>query len=167
MAGGWVADAFGWRAAFIIQLPPIVLAFLLILWKVHLPHDEDKDGRTPWQLFKSIDWTGSFFIVAAVSISIITPRLTCQTSTLMVASSLTTSSGYPVTHPAVWGLALACFVSTVIFIFVERRAAQPILPLELLTKWSPALVLAAFTLNSAVNFSRVSIAPPQLTLSYS
>ncbi len=80
-----------------------------------------------------------------------------QISSLSFAASLTTSSGYPISHPLVWSLALLCAITLPLFAGIEKKAAEPILPLSLLTRLQPSLVLMGFVLTTATNFSRVSV----------
>lgn len=80
-------------------------------------------------------------------------------STLSIASSLTTSSNYALTHPLVAGLFATSALTLPIFIIIERRAAEPILPMSMLTRLQPSLALGGFFLLTASNFSRVSTAP--------
>jgi hypothetical protein len=77
-------------------------------------------------------------------------------STLSIASSLTTSSNYALTHPLVAGLFATSALTLPIFIIIERRAAEPILPMSMLTRLQPSLALGGFFLLTASNFSRVS-----------
>jgi hypothetical protein len=74
---------------------------------------------------------------------------------LSIASSLTTSSNYPLSHPLVYGLFLLSALTLPLFIHIERRAAEPILPIGMLTRFQPSLALGGFFLLTASNFSRV------------
>jgi hypothetical protein len=73
-----------------------------------------------------------------------------------VASSLITNVSYGPSHPLVHVLLAITLLSLPLFVWVEARAAEPILPLELLTQPQPALVFAAFFLLTATWFARVS-----------
>ena len=74
-----------------------------------------------------------------------------------MASSLTSSSGYAFTHPTVIGLFVTTLITLPLFAIIERRAAEPILPLSLLTRAQPSMVLLGFVLSTASNFARVSV----------
>jgi MFS family permease len=63
--GGFMADKYGWRSAFWVQIPAIAIATLLVVWKVHVPMVTG--GGTKWEKFKGIDWAGTFVLVIAVS----------------------------------------------------------------------------------------------------
>jgi len=49
-----------------LQLPLLVLASLLILWKVHIPMEEKSSTQTWQEKLKRIDWLGSFVVILAV-----------------------------------------------------------------------------------------------------
>lgn len=65
--GGAVADRYGWRMAFWIQVPPILLASVLIVTKVNVKQEKSEEGV--WTKFRRIDWAGSFVLIVAVSSS--------------------------------------------------------------------------------------------------
>ena len=77
-------------------------------------------------------------------------------SSFTIASSLKTSSGYPFAHPLVYGLAILCVMTTLSFVWIENKALEPILPMSLLTRLQPSLVLAAFVLLTSTMFARAS-----------
>ena len=54
-----------------------------------------------------------------------------------------------------YGLAIVCVVTLPLFAWIEKKAPEPILPLSLLTRVQPSLVLMGFVLTTATNFSRV------------
>ena len=63
--GGALADKYGWRMAFWIQVPPLLIAAFLIVLKVHVKHHRGEDST--WTKFKRIDWAGSFVLMSSVS----------------------------------------------------------------------------------------------------
>lgn len=69
VVGGGIADQWGWRAAFYSQLPILVVAGTLSVWKVYVPLDEKVSAETWQEKVKRVDWTGSALVVAAVSSS--------------------------------------------------------------------------------------------------
>jgi MFS family permease len=64
--GGAVSDKYGWRAAFWVQIPAILTAATLVIWKVNVPRV--KGGGTTWEKIKGIDWAGTVVLVIAVGI---------------------------------------------------------------------------------------------------
>jgi MFS family permease len=147
-AGGWISDTFGWRMAFVVQIPILVLAAFLVYTNVRVPQSSapkqppslptSSVTTPPRSLFRSavarIDSLGSITLVGAVG-------------TLLLGFSLktssTTSAGaeYAWTDPMIWGLLLASLVLSAAFILVEGYyATEPILPLSLLTRRTPIAV---------------------------
>ena len=63
--GGVVADTWGWRWAFLIQLPAIAGASVLVITQVHI-EAEKKGPLSPWEKFKRIDWAGSVVLMISV-----------------------------------------------------------------------------------------------------
>lgn len=63
--GGAVADHFGWRMAFWIQIPAIAIATVLVIWKVDVPRPASDESA--WSKICRIDWAGSFVLIVSVS----------------------------------------------------------------------------------------------------
>jgi MFS family permease len=59
--GGWVNDVWGWRWAFIIQIPFICISILLVFFKVKVPVT-----RTETFPIKRVDFLGAFTLVSAL-----------------------------------------------------------------------------------------------------
>ena len=120
--GGWLADVVGWRWSFLGQVPPITLA--IILCSAYLPNHAstlDETDVNATQLKKSkfsrIDFKGAFIF-----------------ATLVLALLLPIELGgvnMPWTHPLIFVLLGASAVLLTLFITVEKRQAEPILPLEI------------------------------------
>ncbi|ORY33117.1 major facilitator superfamily domain-containing protein [Naematelia encephala] len=147
VVGGAVADRYGWRVAFWIQIVPILVATVLVITQVHVPHH--KGELSAWEKIKRIDWAGSVVLMISMS-------------TFSISVSLATSSGYPWTHPLVLTL-LAITISVLpLFAYIEKTAVEPILPLDLLTRAQPSLVLMGFVLNTATTFARLFMQPVYL-----
>ena len=107
--GGFVIDALSWRFAFLINLPLSIAALFLAF--THVPESRDEAA------VGSIDWLGS--CLAVVSLGALTYGLT-------LLSGRGEAGGR--TIGAAFALAVAAFFA---FMFVERRAANPILPATL------------------------------------
>ncbi|ODO06051.1 hypothetical protein L198_01280 [Cryptococcus wingfieldii CBS 7118] len=149
--GGYIYDKFGWRAAFWVQVPPVLFSFVMVIWKVDVGREEGEDagGKTAWEKVKGIDWLGSFVLMMGIS-------------SFSIFSSLFTSSQYPFLHPLPLSLLITSIVACPVFYVVEKRAHQPILPLTLLTRAQPSIVLAGFVSTTATNFSRLYMQPVYL-----
>ncbi|KAF5337822.1 hypothetical protein D9758_015711 [Tetrapyrgos nigripes] len=61
--GGFLADTIGWRWAFLIQCPAIVLALLSVSFALHLPPTDSSDFKTK---IKRIDFVGAITLVCSV-----------------------------------------------------------------------------------------------------
>ncbi|KAK6333129.1 hypothetical protein TWF718_010952 [Orbilia javanica] len=65
--GGLMADRIGWRWAFLFQTPATLLAALLVLVNLNMPHRHpDANDKTTWEKFKRIDFAGALTLVLAV-----------------------------------------------------------------------------------------------------
>ncbi|KIR32735.1 multidrug resistance protein fnx1 [Cryptococcus deuterogattii MMRL2647] len=169
--GGWISDNFGWRLAFHIQVPLLVLNAVLIHTFVIVPQQEpspappsNSSSRSAildslptskpanrLQTWKTklarIDYLGSFTLALTVS-------------SLLLAMSIKTSatkfdgSDYAFSDPIIWGLFVCSGLFAITFLLVESRySPEPILPLKLLTRRTPvAIALSSFTMVT-VQFS--------------
>src|SRR4051794_10159894 len=134
LAGGFITDNLNWRWAFYINLPLGAVALFLLVTKLHLPK-----LRTEHR----IDWLGAGLLSTGITALVL----------------LTTWGGrdYAWGSWQVLGLIGVPAVSLVVFGFVERRAAEPILSLGLFRNRNFTLVslmgfLLGFAMFGAINF---------------
>ena len=120
--GGTITDNFGWHWIFFINIP-IGLISLFILWRL-LPAIRRPDAG------RNIDYIGAAVFTGAVA-----PFLV----------GLSNKSNGQWTDPAVAGLMATGLVLGLVFIWVESRAADPIVPLDLFR-------LRTFTISVAAMF---------------
>ncbi|GHO85536.1 MFS transporter [Dictyobacter formicarum] len=119
LLAGFVSDDTRWRWLFYLNLPVGLLA-LLMLW-IYLPtHSstqprEQANGRFA---LNSIDWLGGLLLVGA----------TCS---LLLGLSLGSTQITAWTSLPVVALLIASLILAVLFLLVERKAAEPIIPLAL------------------------------------
>ena len=109
LIGGVLTQEVSWRWVFYVNLPIGIVALVVIATVLKLP--AKPRSRTP------IDWAGAALLSAGVT-----------------AVILVTSWGgdtYPWTSPTIIGLAGGGAVLLAAFVVVERRAANPILPLRM------------------------------------
>lgn len=106
--GGYLVDNIEWRWLFWIFLPLGVVAFIMI-WTL-FPKVERKPGQ-------SIDYLGSLFLTTSIV-------------PLLLAFSWA-GTEYAWGSPQIIGLIAASVVSAFIFILVEMKAKEPVLPLSL------------------------------------
>jgi len=106
--GGFLTDTISWHWVFLVNLPLGIVA-LVVLWRL-LPH-----VRNP-EAVRSIDYLG-----AAVFTGALVPLLL----------GLTNKQFGEWTDPQVGGLIALGLALSALFVWVESRAIEPILPLEL------------------------------------
>jgi EmrB/QacA subfamily drug resistance transporter len=120
VAGGWVTDQYGWRWIFWANLPLGLIALATIVTQLHLPF-------TPRRA--KIDVLGAVTFGGGLS------------ALLLALSEGGTS------HPwgSTWivGLLVAAGVLLVSFVLVERRAVEPLIPLDMLADRNVALTSIA------------------------
>lgn len=111
-AGGVLAGSVGWRAVFLVTVPVSFAA--LVLGRRVLDGDADDVAgvRRPF------DWAGA----AAVSGAVIT-----------LVHGAVDAVDHALTSPRVSGLFISSVVLMAAFVVIERRAADPLIPLELFT----------------------------------
>src|SRR5687768_13389504 len=108
VVGGWLIDQVSWRAAFFLNVP--LAAIVLVLWLRFI-----EEGRDPSRT-KRIDWIGALLAVIGLGGVVFGllewPRL-----------------GFG--HPLVIGSLLVGVLCLAMLVVVERRARNPMLPLDL------------------------------------
>ncbi|MFI6317921.1 MDR family MFS transporter [Nonomuraea sp. NPDC050556] len=135
LVGGFITDHLNWRWAFYVNLPVGAIALALLVVKLHLPKVENKKVR--------IDWLGAILLSVGITALVL----------------ITTWGG----NQYAWGswqilsLVAVAVVSLGIFIPVEMRVAEPIMPLQLFKNRNFALIsgigfLLGFAMFGAINF---------------
>lgn len=106
--GGWLADGPGWEWIFWLNVPIGAVALVVTSYALKLPHTRREH---------TIDWLGAGVLVAGVS------------SLLLYLAWAGPDHGWT----SSLGLALlaGAIVGTALFIFIELRAKEPIIPMEL------------------------------------
>lgn len=134
--GGWLTDGPGWRWVFYVNLPVGILAVAVLLFGLPAirPHEP-----------RPIDWLGAAAIVGA-------------TVPLLLAFSWG-GTEYAWTSPQVLGLLLLFAVMTACFLFVERRAAEPIIDLNLFRNRTFTISVIAMFLVGASMFGAIMYIP--------
>lgn len=128
--GGALADTIGWRWSFLGQVPPTILAILLILWKIptHIRKHEQDTQQPLWQKIRRVDFVGAIFLAGAISAFLLT--LDFASNDAQELSILISASAFVV-------------LLTIFYLLESRWAREPILPIEIITKrdvFTPYLV---------------------------
>jgi EmrB/QacA subfamily drug resistance transporter len=122
LLGGLFTQHLSWRWVFYVNLPVGVVALAVIATVLHIPRKTTKHV---------IDYLGTFLIASVA---------TCL---VLVASLGGTTWGWG--SPQVVGLAVLGVVLAVAFVAVERKAAEPVIPLKLFR-------VRTFTLSAVISF---------------
>jgi len=122
LLGGFFVEYLSWRWVFYINLPIGIVA--LFVTAAQLPGELQR-------LHHVIDYLGTVLMASA-------------TTALVLFTSLGGTT-YPWGSPEIVAMAVAGVVLTVVFLYVERRASEPVIPLGLFTN-------RVFSAASAVGF---------------
>lgn len=109
LLGGWFTDSIGWRWAFWMNIPLGILAIASAAFFLRLPKNTNRNPK--------IDVTGIFLLAIA--------------STCLVLMTTWGGNTYDWNSPVIIGLIVGAVIAGVSFVFVERSAAEPIMPLHL------------------------------------
>lgn len=120
VGGGYLNDTWGWKIAFLVQVPFTLVSLLIILFQLETIRSKSPPARVRgWAQIARVDFLGSLTLVLAL--------------TLLLVGLTTGGNIVPWSHPlASVSLPLAVVLLGV-FIFVEQKIArEPILPLHFL-----------------------------------
>lgn len=106
--GGWLTEHWSWRACFWVNLPVGAVAIAAIHFE--LPHMQPRGSR------RHLDWAGYAALVGTV-----TPLLL----------ALTWATAYGWTSARVVSLLALSAIMLAVFLFVESRAGEPVMPLAI------------------------------------
>lgn len=121
--GGLLCDQIGWRGAFFIQLPFIFILFIIASCTIPTGLGVKRVGSermSVLQLIRSIDLTGSFILILAV--------------TALIMGLNLGGNVFPWSHPLVIGSLVASVILAIVLVRYERNIPRAVLPIELLSK---------------------------------
>ncbi|KIV81313.1 hypothetical protein PV11_03505 [Exophiala sideris] len=112
--GGWINDSWGWRTAFMVQVPPTIVAAILVFFFVRIPTIKSPEHST-----NRIDFLGSVCLIASL--------------VLLLVGLNSGGNQIPWTHPLI-AITLTLSLATLCaFIYIEDNiASEPIIPVKLL-----------------------------------
>ena len=128
LLGGWLTDTFSWHWIFYVNLPIGAVALFIIYRFLPSVH-----GERPT---RNLDYAGA--VVFAVGV-------------IFLLLGLTNKQTAPWDAFEVGGYLIIAAVLTPIFLFIESRAAEPIVPLDLFRNRSYAVTILA-TFLAAIGF---------------
>ncbi len=156
--GGIINDHLGWRWAFYLQIPLLALAGSMIWFKVRysVASPSSSGAATPeapqtiGQKLRRIDWLGSFTLAIFIGLALLAVTL--------VTSSTDPEIAYRWGDKLIIGMFITSAIFFCIFLHVELYvAAEPVLPIELLSQRTPvAVAINNFTI-SILSFGVVSL----------
>ncbi|KAF7354327.1 MFS general substrate transporter [Mycena venus] len=150
--GGWLGATIGWRAAFIGQAPFIFLALFLLYREIREPEFILTADRSSFSSkLKRVDYAGSASLVFGLL-------------SFLVGMHFQTTAGYGWDNPRVWGCLTASALVACAFIVIELHfAAEPVMPLRMLKRRTPAFANLTMFLLSVFNFSTIYNTPLYFT----
>ena len=136
LVGGYITDSLSWRWIFYINMPIGGAALIYLALTLHVPLHKVKH---------KIDYLGAALLTVAASSLVL----------------LTTWGGtqYPWRSAQIMGLGAVAIASTAGFIAVERRAAEPVLPLHVFRNRNFSLVAAMSFLLGLALFGAITFLP--------
>jgi MFS family permease len=141
--GGFLAENLGWRAEFGIQVPPLLLC--VGVSAITIPGDlgmsERTHKQTVIQAMKQFDFKGSFFLTTSITFLILSLNLG--------GNVLSWTHPFVLTSLAIFAVTFPCFL------WAERSASRPIMPLRLILRSPHANMifgnfLSAFIMNTVL-----------------
>ncbi len=135
IVGGFVTDQISWRWVFFVNLPIGVVAALIIGFALREP----KVHTRP-----SIDYAGAILLMTAIS--------------LLMLAMVEGGSGGLINSQNLLIFA-ASAVLLLIFVFVEKRAADPIIPFALFKNKTITIAIIAGFLGGVAMFGAISFVP--------
>lgn len=112
--GGFINDSIGWRWAFLIQVPFVILSGILVFFTVKIPVKETDKSR-----LKRVDFLGAFTLLASL--------------VLLLLGLNAGGNQVPWNHPLVLTSLPLSAIFLAIFVYVEDQvASEPVIPVRLL-----------------------------------
>jgi len=137
LLGGWFTEGPGWRWAFWINLPLGALALTVAASFLRLPKGRQRRPR--------LDYPGMALLVVG--------------TTFLVLIGTWGGLRYAWTSPTILGLAGGTLAVTALFVLVERRAVEPIVPLHLFRNRDFNLTTIAGLLTGVAMFGAIAYMP--------
>lgn len=114
LLGGWINSLWGWRIAFLFQVPLVAVGAILVVFTVNIPVKASEKSA-----FRRVDYLGSVVLTSSL--------------VLFLLGVNTGGNDLPWTHPLVLTFLPLSGALLIIFVLVEVKiASEPIIPVRLL-----------------------------------
>ncbi|CAL3965626.1 hypothetical protein PZA11_002530 [Diplocarpon coronariae] len=132
--GGWINDVWGWRVAFLAQVPFVIVSGILVWWVVDVPAKKSEKSK-----LSRVDFLGSFTLLV--------------TLVLLLLGLNSGGNVVPWTHPLVLVSLPLSGVTLVGFVYIELYVAtEPVIPVRLLLKRTVAAACLCNWFTTMVTF---------------
>lgn len=145
LLGGWFTEGIGWRWTFWINIPLGILALVAAVLFLHLPQ------RAPGKV--RIDGWGMALLAIAT------------TGLVLIASW--GGKDFAWDSITIIGLAVGTVIAAIAFVLVERKTAEPIIPLHLFRDRNFNLTTIAGLLTGVAMFGAIGYLPTYLQMTFS
>src|SRR5580704_12720456 len=136
LLGGFITDSFSWRWIFYINLPIGGVALAYLAATLHLPRR---------RVQHRVDYLGALVLAVA--------------TTAIVLVSTWGGSQYAWASPQILGLGALALVTVALFIMIEARVAEPILPLHVFRSRNFSVVTGLSFLAGLAMFGAITFLP--------
>jgi EmrB/QacA subfamily drug resistance transporter len=142
LLGGWFTEGPGWRWMFWINMPLGLLAIVVVLFHLHLPARE--------RVHPHVDVAGMVLLAIA--------------TTSLVLVGTWGGTQYPWMSAPILGLLALALLTACLFVAVERRTKEPILPMNLFRERNFILTTAGGLLIGVTMFGAIGYLPTYLQM---
>jgi EmrB/QacA subfamily drug resistance transporter len=136
LLGGWITDSLGWHWIFFVNLPIGLVALYIVFRYLPTVHGE--------RMTRNLDYAGAAVFTVGV---------------VFLLLGLTNKATGEWTDVSVGGFLLIAALVTPVFLFIESRAAEPIVPLELFRNRNYSVTILATFLASIGFFGAIIFLP--------
>ncbi|KAK4952433.1 hypothetical protein LTR10_009239 [Elasticomyces elasticus] len=133
------------QTAFLVQLPPIILAIFLVQWQLHLTPKQDNQKRSKWDKLRRIDFVGAFFLVLTILSACLILDIAGQRA--------------PWNSGLVRAMGAVAVLSGIAFVATASIVPEPIFPLRLLGQYAVVTNCAIIVLQMMVQMSLMVAVP--------
>jgi len=138
LLGGWLTEGPGWRWAFILNLPLALIAMAAISFLLHLPKNTEKSSHPQ-------DYLGMTFLAGV--------------TTALILATTWGGATYAWNSWQILGLFATALVGAIAFVFIEKRAKEPVIPMHLFKEPNFVITTVAGMLIAVAMFGAAGYMP--------